>query len=319
MNAFKAVTLLAGDSYLAEEKFQNILGEIKKKIPGEIPIQVFHLTETSLEPILTEARTLPFLAEAQIFRLKGAERLKKGDLEVLKNYLPSAFPSTFIFFEALSLEKKGGLADILASEGNVFFLDEGQKQVSGMHLIQEKLKNFGKTMSPLMQQELMEKMGEAPALLDSVLDQMIQYAGEEKEITEAAVESFAEKVGVPDGFELTNALTRQDAGESIRILKELLSENDQDVISLIGLLHWQFRRFWLARTLLEEGAPENLILKRCGIYPKQAPYFMRQVRRFTLKKLERAIEGLFQIDWKAKTGRTEGGAALEAWVCEITS
>ncbi|MBI3313201.1 MAG: DNA polymerase III subunit delta [Candidatus Omnitrophica bacterium] len=319
MSSFKVLTLFVGDPFLAEEKFQNSLGEIRKKIAGEIPVQTFRLFETPLESILTEARTLPFLAPAQIFRIKDAERLKKGDLEILGEYLTRPSQTTFIFFEAQTLEKKGGLADLIGSAGAVCYLDEDQKQASGLRLIQEKLKMFDKTITPAARQELMGRMGDTPVLLDSVLEQLIQYAGSEKEITEDMVESFAEKTQTPDGFQLINALAGQNKPEALRVLKELLAKNDEDVISLLGLLHWQLRRFWLGRTLLEEGTSENVLLKRCGIYPKQAPFFMRQIRRFSLKGLERAVEGLFQMDWKLKTGRTEGPAALEAWVCEITS
>jgi len=71
--------------------------------------------------------------------------------------------------------------------------------------------------------------------------------------------------------------------------------------------------------LLDEGESEGRVMQKCRISPKQAPFFKRQFKHFSRVQLERALENLFQLDWKLKTGQVNGPLAMEAWVIETTS
>ncbi len=54
--------LLAGDPFLTEKNAALLYKEIEKKFPGQLFIQAYSLTDTPLDSVLTQARTLPFLA-----------------------------------------------------------------------------------------------------------------------------------------------------------------------------------------------------------------------------------------------------------------
>ncbi|MCM8775735.1 MAG: DNA polymerase III subunit delta [Candidatus Omnitrophica bacterium] len=315
----KIVFLLIGHPFLVDEKFQTLVGEIQKKITNQISVQTFCLTEISLGEILTQARTLPFLAEAQVFRIREIETIPKDDLGKLETYLARPAPATYLVLEAESLEKKSALIELIRRYGHVFALDDRSVETASARLIQEKLKRFGKTMNPEVQERLLEGIGPVPTFLNSVLDQLIAYAGNQKQITESMVEAFKVKLNHIDGFELANAIGSQKTQESLRMLKELLRQNDEDVVALLGLLHWQLRRLWEARVLLDEGKREEVVLKRCSVPPQYGPFFIRQVKGFTRTRLEDVLERLFWIDWQLKTGRVDGPAALEAWVIRATA
>ncbi len=314
------ITLLVGDPFLREEQYLKLEASVRGKITGEIALQSFFVSAVPLENILSEARTLPFLAAAQVFRIREADLLKKGDLEILEQYAVRPSLSSYLVFEADRLERKEPWVELLGRiRGKIEFLDADQKEAVSARLIRDKLKQADKAMTSEDQEVLQEMMGEEPALLNTVLDQLITYAGPHREINHEMVESFQEKWSQTDGYELLNAICNRQPGQAIRTLYELLAQSDEDMVWLVGLLHWQFRRLWLARVLLDEGRPESLVLKRVGIYPKQAPFFLRQLKRFRRAELERALEQLFRIDWKMKTGRLEGTAPLEAWVVELAA
>jgi len=46
---------------------------------------------------------------------------------------------------------------------------------------------------------------------------------------------------------------------------------------------------------------------------------MNALRKFPVRKLENALEALYQIDKKAKTGQMEGIAGVEAWLLQYSS
>ena len=131
------------------------------------------------------------------------------------------------------------------------------------------------------------------------------------------VQTFEEDWTQDDIFKITNAIAERNVARGLRLLREAMDQNEKDIVGLIGILHWQIRRLWLARALLDSGLSQNEILKKCHISYKQATFFWRQLQGFNKTKLEKALEGIFQLDWKLKTGRVDGPVALESWLIEV--
>lgn len=315
----KSAFLFVGDPFLVEQKVESLIQAIQKENPGEIACQVYNLSESALEAILTQARTLPFFSVAQIFRLRQIERLKKTDLEFIADYLNHPPRGTYLVFEAQELEKTHELVKRVRSAGEVHFLDESQKKDASIRFIQEKLKHFGKSMTSEALNLLQEEAGEHPVLLDSMLDRLIFYAGNKSQIDESMVETFHEELGYVNVFELTDALASRQTGAALALLHKLMEDQEKDWVALLGLVHWQIRRLWRAKVSEEEGVPDAVILRKIRISPRQMPSFTRQLKSFSRGQLETALEGLFQLDWKMKTGQVEGPSAFEAWVVQTTS
>jgi DNA polymerase III delta subunit len=319
MGEIASPVLFIGDAFLTERSFLSYFEEIKSKKKGEIVLQTYHLSDMPLDKVLVEARILPFLCVAQVFRLKDAEILKEKHLEFFEHYLKDPTADSFLSFEAASLEKDHALIKLISKFGQVKAQESNiEKKASGGRFVREKLRQFGKTASPDALAYLEDQASEAPSFVDSLLGQLILYSGEKKEITQEMIEAFEENWKKVDVFRLTDAIAAQNSNQALSLLKQFLDENDKDLISLLGLLHWQIRRFWQARVLLDEGANESTLLRKCRISPKQAPYFMRQVRIFSRQKLEKALEGLFRLDWELKTGQVEGIIGLESWIVQLT-
>ncbi|MBN1687563.1 MAG: DNA polymerase III subunit delta [Candidatus Omnitrophica bacterium] len=312
-------SLLIGDPFLTQEKAKSLIQVFEKETKGNCAQQIYHLSHASMEKILTEARSLPFLAQAQIFQLKGAETLKKGDLEIFENSLGQIPEVTVLIVEAFDLSKNHSLVKLFGIHGEVFWLEEEDKKSLTGRFIKQKLEPSGKTITPGAMALLEERVGDAPVFLDSILSQLINYTGDKKQITEDMVELLAENWQEVDAFKWMDAISRRQTDKALSFLKALVGENEFDILPLLGLLHWQLRRFWVARTLLEEGKSEQDVYKRCRVYPKQIHFFKRQLKMFSREKLESALEGLFELDWKMKTGQADGPLAMESWVIRVTS
>lgn len=310
--------LLAGDLYLIEEKAKSLIQTFQGNLKADgLHLQSFKLTETPLDTILTACRNLPFLVSFQIFRVQEAQALKEKKLESLTEYLNSPSSFSALIFEAVSIEKDHALVKLLnAKKAPVYFLDDLEKRGAGAKLVREKLRKSGKTLAPGVLERLEEQGGDAPAFIDSVLDQLLLYAADKKEITEEMLEQFQENWKEPNIFVLTDALVSRRKKDALICLKQILEQDEKEVISLIGLLHWQIRRFWQAKVLQEDGVSQSEILRKVKVSPKQAPFFTRQLQGLSRRKLEEALEGLFQLDWGLKSGRAEGAADLEKWVIQ---
>ena len=309
-----AAMLMVGDPFLMEERVKFLLAETRSKIQGEVSLQAYKLTETPLETIFSAARTLPFLTSFQIFRLQEAQSLKDKKIEVIADYLANPSTSSLLIFEAAELAKDHALAALLSKTGQVIFLEASEKRSAGGRFVRDKIKRAGKVLAPGVLERLEEQAAEAPSFMDSVIDQLVLYAGEKAEITEEMLDQFEENWKEPSIFVLTDALAGRKVKEALVCLEQILAQDEKEIIPMLGLLHWQIRRFWQAKVLSDEGVSQSEILKRCKISPRQAPFFWRQLQPLSRKKLEQALEGLFQLDWALKTGRAEGAVDLEQWV-----
>lgn len=309
--------MAVGDSLLRDREFEKIEEAVKNTAKKDISRQVFYLSETPLVQVLTQAKTLPFLSSFQMFRVRDLASVKKDSLESLSLYAETPADCTILFFEAEMLEKAHPLNNWISKNGKVISLAEESSGVAQI-LLKQKFKKAGKTISTTAIDRLTTKIPEAPSMLESIAEQLINYSGVSAQITDEMVEQFEEDQRTVSNFALLNALSENKMAEAIHILHALIRQGE-DAYSLIGFLHWHIRRLWKAKTMLMEGQPEAVILKTCGIYFKQAPFFMRSVRQAKLEKLEQMIEELFQMDWKLKTGRVGETLPLEMWVANYVS
>ena len=305
--------VLRGDSFLCEEKREEILSHLEKEFGPGLPLTVRRAGEVPVASLLSEARNLPFLARAQVFCLRDADQFTKNDIALWKDYFQSPHPQTIFIFETESLEKDHPFQD-WARRAQQLFLLESQSEKMVANFIREKLKRAGKKITREALEVLEERLGASFGFLDSFLDQLILFAGEKPEIDRGAVEAFDERFFRWEGGDLIEALAGKNVQRSLEALGDLVELSARDFPSVVGLLHWQLRRFWEAKQWLAEGVPTGEVTFRLRLSPGRAAEFFRQLERFSLDQLEKVLEGLFDLDWRLKTGRAEGRYEVETWL-----
>ena len=307
--------ILIGDPFLCEEKRREILAALAKEYGPDLAITLRRAGDLPIPELLSEARTLPFLAPAQVLGLRDADRLTKGDLELLETYFQSPLPQTLFLFEAESLDRDHPLFERGKKSGQIFQLNPERGKLSG-EFIRRKLNQAGKKISGDALSLLEEHVGESLVFLDSVLEELILRAGEKPVIDREAVEACEEKLAHFEGFDLLDAMTQKDLGKALERMEDLLETSGSDFPALVGLLHWQLRRLWEAKRWLREGTAEREVARRLRLYSGREPAFFASVRRFSEENLRKMLEGLFKLDRNFKTGRAEGRYEIESWLAQ---
>lgn len=307
--------LLVGDPFLRSQKAKTLLAAVEQGASGPFERQKFDLGETPLDAVLTSARTMPFLSPGQVLEVRGAESLKEKERLMLAAYLGKPSPQTFLIFEADELKDKGEFLKLAKEKGQVFLLSKGESRSTGLAFLDQKLALHKKTMTPGAKAQLFAMCGDAVVFLDTMLERLSQFAGTREVIDETMVSAFEENWTAMDVFKLTNAFLDRDPVRVLKIFRDLMDLYEADLISIIGILHWQLRQLWQAAVLLEDGAPEREVCSKCRMPPQK----MKALRQFPIRKLEAALEALYQIDKKSKTGQMEGMAGVEAWLLQYSS
>ncbi len=309
------VFLIVGDPFLRTQKAKVLVSEIEKKAGEPLAQQTFDLEETPLETVLAAARTLPFLSSGQVIYAQGAGFLKEPDLEVLAAYLGKPATKTTLILESDDLKGASELQKLMKAKGQLILLARDEARGAGAIFIQQKLKQYHKAMSSGAKARILAMCGDAMMFLDTMLERLVQFSGDLQEIDEDMVNRFEENWTEMDVFKLTNALVDRDPARVLKVFRDLTEFYEADLFSLLGILHWQLRQLWQAAMLLSSGVSEREVGSRLRMSPAR----LSALRKFPVERLESAIEALYQIDRKAKSGQLEGIPGLEAWLLEYSA
>jgi DNA polymerase III subunit delta len=309
------VFLIVGDPFLRTQKAKVLVSEIEKNVGEPLAQQTFDLDETPLEIVLAAAKTLPFLSSGQVIYAQGAGSLKEPDLEVLAAYLGNPAPKTTLILESDDLKGTSELQKLIKAKGQLILLARDEARGAGAIFIQQKLEQYHKTMAFGAKARILAMCGDAMIFLDTILERLVQFSGDRQEIDEDMVNRFEENWTEMDVFKLTNALVDRDPARALKVFRDLMEFYEAYLFSLVGILHWQLRQLWQAAMLLTSGVSEREI----GSKLRMSPSRLSALRRFPVECLESAVEALYQIDLKSKSGQLEGISGLEAWLLEYTA
>ena len=307
--------LISGDPFLRAQKVKALTAEIEKTAGSPLARQTFDLEETPLETVLAAAKTLQFFSPGQVLYVQNAGDLKEPDVQVLAAYLEHPAPQTTIILEAEDLKRATDLQKLIKAKGQLILLAKEEARTTGTAFIQQKLAQYRKTMTPGARAKILAMCGDAVMFLDTMIERLVQFAGDQKEIDEDMVSRFEENWTEMDVFKLTNALVDRDPTRALTVFRDLVGFYEADLISLVGILHWQLRQLWQAAMLLAVGTSEREICSKL----RMPPHRLGALRRFPLERLEAAVEALYQIDKRSKTGQIEGVSGVEAWLLEYAS
>ncbi len=317
----KSAYLIQGDSLFLSEKTSALLKSLEKT--GTLETETCRLAEVPLAEVLAKARNKPFFVQTQVFFSPDADELNPEDLDLLAAYLAGPPEYSVLIFHwnedgkepyARVSETLKRLGDVVKNAGGAVEITASQGAETAQAFIRAKLKTAGKTLTPQAQRKL-ELLGQDfPALLDSVLENLILAAGSSSEITQAMADAFDEDKARGNRFKLLDAILGRKPGEALAVFFRLIDSGEDDPVMLMAFLHGQFRLYWQAQLLFGRGAVESRIFEELKISSKRAHFFSRQMRLFSRPQLERALETLFELDRGIKSGEEEMQTGLEKWI-----
>ena len=217
--------------------------------------------------------------------------------------------------EADDLKGATDLQKLIKAKGQLILLAKDEARGTGAAFLQQKLAQYRKTMAPGARAKVLAMCGDAVMFLNTMLERLVQFSGDQSEIDEEMVSRFEENWTEMDVFKLTNALVDRDPARALKVFRDLMGFYEADLISLVGILHWQLRQLWQAAMLLSSGVSEREICSKLRMPPNR----IGALRRFPVARLESAVEALYQIDRQSKTGQLEGVAGVEAWLLQYAA
>lgn len=146
------------------------------------------------------------------------------------------------------------------------------------------------------------------------IDKLLTYVDYKRPVEAQDVEELTAQVGQTDVFSMVDALANGNSRQAIGLLHRLLEE--QDPLSLFGMIVRQFRLLVQARELMDEGRGSQIAAEL-----RQNPYvadkLAGQARHFNMAQLEDIYHRLLLVDEAMKTSQMPSDLALDTFVAEL--
>ena len=121
-----------------------------------------------------------------------------------------------------------------------------------------------------------------------------------------------------DIFKLTNAINQNDLAASLKVYRDLLTNNKNDVLSIIGLLASQYRSMSQVKLLSQLGYNNAQIASKLNVSAGSVYYKLRDSLNLSAKELMNKLNQLAILDESIKSGLTEPVSGLELFIIRNT-
>ena len=289
--------------------------------------------QVTSDQLRTVCDTAPFLAEKRLVIIQGL--LGRFEPQVKPRRRRKMAPSTGQESEYKSFAT--GLSNL--PESTVLVLIDGRiksnnpllKQLSAKaevrtfpilrearlrRWIEREAAEQGASMSPQAVDLLAKLVGGNLWIMSNEINKLALFAsGRRIEVEDIkAIVSFAQEANV---FAMVDAILDFKAGVAEQLLEQLL-QRGASLAYLLVMLSRQVRMVVRAKELRRQRKPEAEIQSRLGLTSEFAlRKTLEQAQRYPLERLKQVYRRLLQADLSIKTGKYEGGLALNLLIADL--
>ncbi len=311
--------LFGPDTYLVEQARHALVRAAEDASQGELSTATVDFDECLVEELLNSAQSLSLFAPRQLILVKSVMKLRENQGKKLAAYLADPNPQTFMIFLAGDLDRdqrKKKIFEVLSSGTRVVELAplDGHELVAW---IQQRAQARGFSIESVAVDLLLEMQGSDLGRLHQELEKAMLYAGAEKQITLAMLETL---LGFSAGHTLSeflDAVASRNKRKALDLVGEIFFSGKET-----GLAFWWFGqqlRQWLQFNEMAGKMPAAIVGRQVGVYnPNIATKMTNQAKQFSKPSLLKAISRLADVDDKMKRSSTDTRFTMELLVHELT-
>ncbi len=312
------------------------LQEIKRGIGDQALLAANTTTldgqRVTLDQLRTVCDTMPFLAEKRLVIIQGllgrfepqvkSRRQKKiappteqkSEYKSFAAYLSNIPDSTVLVLIDGRTKSNNPLLKELSAKAEVRsfpILRENKLR----QWIEREVAEQGASMSPQAVDLLARLVGGNLWIMTNEISKLALFtSGRRIDVEDIkAIVSSAQEANV---FAMVDAILDFKAGVAEQLLEQLLQRGASPAYLLV-MLSRQARMIVLAKELRRQRKPEAEIQSKLGLAPFPLRKTLEQAQRYPLERLKQVYHKLLQTDLSIKTGKFEGGLALNLLIAEL--
>jgi DNA polymerase-3 subunit delta len=277
------------------------------------------LSEACLTAGLFEPERLVVVHNLQE-RIKGTKK-EAGEAEAIRKILRSVAPTTTLVLLSPGIPADNELVSYVREEGgDVRSLTVPRKNDLPRWVI-TRGKQHGVTVDRDAAVLLTELVGADTVSLDTELEKLATYVGNEWRVTVPVVDALVGAVTQDSIFALVDAIATGDHKEAFRLLHAQLDTSSTNAIEfalyLIRMLARQMRILLRIRLGQDSGGSQREIASELRLPPYYTERYFRQARRLSNERLKAAFEALAALEYALKQGKADAGTGLDLLVIDL--
>nr|CRH07186.1 putative DNA polymerase III, delta subunit [Candidatus Magnetococcus massalia] len=266
--------------------------------------EIFHAADLDEARFLSACRAMPFMAPKRLVVLKEVHSLSAPLRKSLTTYLKGGASSdTVLLLRGENLEASNTIRKLLEKDKSSwvvpFYPLEGR--------------NMGEWIASHMQQAgyppaepdvvnlLVQLLEGDTAGAASELEKLYLYRGEKGAVTLEDVQAIVGGSSLKGSFELVDAVMAGDGRAAIKLLDDLVDAGGlKEALPLLGLMTQKIRRIIQGQGMQASGENSDMICRKCGVFWKEKPRFLRLVSNMPSARLADALITCYEVDRRLK-------------------
>ncbi|APC48206.1 DNA polymerase III subunit delta [Virgibacillus halodenitrificans] len=306
------VYLLYGSENYFIQKLQK---EIKKQVLGKEMdnLSFYDLDETPVQEVISDVETYPFFGERKLIIATKPSFLKakpdrtavEHNVEILENYLsmPVDYSVLVLIAPYEKIDERKKLTKVLKKNADIAVCNPIKD-----YDVRKWIDNLAGQLRVFIDQDAYDifeaELSTNLNLMENELKKMALFVGEKGTITRAVAEKLISHTASSSSLRLVDTVIDRDLAQAIAIYKDL-EKMKEEPIALIGLLAFQFRTILRVKLLKLKGYSQSQMQKQLGVHPYVIKIALAREKKFTVEKLEAAMDKLAQADASMKQGTME--------------
>ncbi len=280
---------------------------------GDLVYSVFYADETSIEDIILEAKTLPFLAERRVVLVRNAEKYnamsgeRGSPLKALLDYVDSGCDSALLMLVATQIDKRKKFYKACEKAGGV--VECPQLDDAGLERwVRTEVEARGKRIEDEAVGEIARRSGNRLSDICNAVNLVSSYVGSEQLIRVRDIVAACADVAEESVWALTDAIAASDTEKALRSLRQL-TDYGKAPDEIMGLINW------LLETAYQASPETKLSVKSRFVENKVLPL----AKKLGLAKLKAAFALCTDTHFLMRSTGVDKDLALEMLVIKLAS
>jgi DNA polymerase-3 subunit delta len=270
----------------------------------------------SIQDVLDELRTAPFLTGKRVVRIKQADDFISQNRLLLEKYFDNPCPTGRLILTVRSWDSRTKLAKKLPKIGKLITVETPTRKELPYRLMEYAADAHDKKLSFTSATLLIELTGDELTRLYSEIDKLALYSGDEKTITQGHIEALIGHNRLFSAFAVIDAIIDGNAGVAIERLRGMFDADKSTEYTVVGAFAYHLRKMFDAKILFDKGVHQRQIESRLRIWGDTNPFFTH-LRKMSLRQVGQYLQQLGETDYAIKTGQTQVQVAMEQFVLKL--
>lgn len=271
----------------------------------------------SIQEIVEDAITIPFLADTKVIIVKNPRFLTKESTSIkhdpitLINYLKNPAETTVLMIDAVGHTLDNDLEVVKAFKKYAYIVDtQDLEPIEYKAWVKRSfvLNNVDIKEDALVL--LIEYVKKDSVRMEQEIKKLTSYVGPGGKVSEEDVKELV----IPDlddaVFLLIKAIVKKDQKEVMKIYQSL-AHNTQDIMGVLAMISSTFVDLLSTAKLLKEGYKQGEIASLFKISNGRAYYLVNDAKNFEVETLEEYILKLSKLDYEIKSGQIDKNLGIE--------